>query len=129
MADKRRSPNQRTVSHIHKEPCNTKNIYARINKDALFAARRELSDGEFSLWIFFASQSEKLTDYDFGPTIIERELGIKKAKYTNAIEGLVEKGYLIPLEKKGYYDFYEVPKIIDEDKYNYVAPNGEKFSF
>lgn len=40
----------------------------------------------------FASQSEKLTDYDFGPTIIERELGIKKAKYTNAIEGLVEKG-------------------------------------
>lgn len=53
-----------------------------------------------------------MTDYDFGPTIIERELGIKKAKYTNAIEGLVEKGYLIPLEKKGYYDFTKFLKLL-----------------
>lgn len=129
MADKRRSPNQRTINHIHKEPCDTNNIYARINKEALFAARRELTDGEFSLWIFFASQSEKLIDYDFGPIIIEKELGIKRAKYTSAIDGLVKKGYLVPVERKGYYDFYEIPIDSGDDKYNYIAPDGEKFSF
>lgn len=126
MPDKRRSPNQRTINHIYKEPCDANNIYAKINKDALFRARRELTDGEFSLWIFFASQSERLTDYDFGPTIIEKELGIKRAKYTSAIDGLVQKGYLVPAERKGYYDFYEVPSNIE---YDYIAPDGEKFSF
>lgn len=100
MADKRRSPNQRTINHIHKEPCDTNNIYARINKEALFAARRELTDGEFSLWIFFASQSERLTDYDFGPTIIEKELGIKRAKYTSAVDGLVKRDIQFQLREK-----------------------------
>lgn len=102
------SPNQRTLVGVQKEPCDKEHIYARINKDALFEAIKNLNGGELSLWLYFASQSENIKNFAISPTTLNDSVGMAPKTYQRNFNGLVTKGYLLETSSN-HYKFYEIP--------------------
>lgn len=136
----RSSPNQRFLDCVHKEPRDKEHIYAAINKEALFEAMRSLPDGATLLWIYFASQSDSVTNFAISPTAIEQSIGMKKKQYDNAMTCLIERGYLVEVKEK-HFEFYEKPSSSERIMKNsctsqgtmknntFVAADGKEFEF
>ena len=109
------NPNQRlinigTIENGRKEPCNISNIYARVNKEAMFNAMKELTPTNFLVWLYLASQKEGVT-LAFSPTYVSEETGIKKASIQEGIRVLIRNNYLVQRgEHSNIYDFYEKPR-------------------
>lgn len=109
------NPNQRlinigTIENGRKEPCNISNIYARVNKEAMFCAMKELTPTNFLVWLYLASQKEGVT-LAFSPSFVAEETGIKKSSIQEGIRVLIKNKYLVQRnEHSNIYDFYEKPK-------------------
>jgi hypothetical protein len=103
-------PNQKVISISGKAPCDTNNLYAKINKEAMFAAIQNLTPSNFEVWLYLASQQNNYT-FAFSPSAVSDETGIKKSTLQEGIRVLIRERYLIPRgEKSNVYDFYELPK-------------------
>lgn len=110
--------NQRVISigsmkDNRKALCDTDNIYAKINKEALFNVMKDLSPVNFQVWLYLASQRENYT-FPFYPSYVELETGIKKSSLQEGIRVLIDKGYLIQRENSNIFDFYEVKRVKEE---------------
>lgn len=104
------TPNQRIISIVGKEKCDSENIYAKINKEALIEAMKDLTPTTYKVWIYLASQQANYT-FSFSPSAIEKETNIKKSSIQESIRQLINKNYLIQRnDNSNIYDFYEIPR-------------------
>lgn len=106
-------PNQKEIT-VHKEPCDQQNIYAKINKKAMYQAMKNYSGRKapsFELWCYIAS-SQSGRVFVLSPTAIEAEIGMGVDAYRTAVKNLIDDGYLVLKndETNTKYDFYEVPR-------------------
>lgn len=84
-------PNQKKVT-ISKEPCDTVNVYAKINIEALRRAMCQLKPSELKLWLYL---SRNINGRVFDLSQVDCEsYGLKKDAYHDAVNGLIAKGYL-----------------------------------
>lgn len=100
--------NSKYLNKIHKAPCDNENIYCKVNKEAMFNAMKELSGVEFELWLFCASQSEKLNHFEFGPAGVGSITGITESSFKRGKRALIDKGYLV--EDGNLLEFFEIPR-------------------
>lgn len=117
MANYKTVPNQKVVK-VNKEVCNKQNIYATINITAMEKAAQELAAGAFKLWVYFAKNQH---GYEFALSSkeIEANFGIKIKQYNNAVDELIEKGYLVQQGESNSYLFMEsavIPKGNNENE-------------
>lgn len=98
-------PNQKTVK-IEKEVCNKQNLYAAINLQAMESAAINLDAGAFKLWCYFAKNQN---NYEFALSSkdVAESFGIKIKQYNNAVNELMEKGYLVNTKGNNYV-FHEI---------------------
>lgn len=98
------------VAEVKKEPCDTDNIYAKINIEAMQLAMKDLTPVQFQVWLYFAKNQAGYV-FAVSPAAALNEFGIKKDSFQKAKTVLKEKGYLVPNPAKGknYYVFYEKP--------------------
>lgn len=106
-------PNQKEIT-VHKEPCDLENIYTKINKKAMFQAMKNYSGRKapsFELWCYIAS-SQPGRVFVLSPEAIKTEIGMKEDAYRNAVNNLIDDGYLVLKndETNTRFDFYEIPR-------------------
>ncbi|MGN0106709.1 MAG: hypothetical protein ACI4A5_03295 [Hominilimicola sp.] len=104
-------PNQKKIK-INKEICDSTNLYATINLDALNAAMKDLTKiGTFKLWMYLSKNQD---GYEFDLSCVDcGTWGIKKDAYHNAVNELIDKGYLIK-DNQNRYIFRE-KKVVYEN--------------
>lgn len=117
-------PNQKEIT-VHKEACDTQNIYAKINKKAMYNAMKLYSGRKaptFELWCYIASSVPERV-FVLSQKAVENDIGMKEDAYRNAVNNLIEDRFLVrPDEnKKTIWEFYEVPrKSKEKDELNKV---------
>ena len=117
-------PNQKVVS-ISKAACNDaarENYYAKINLQAMGAAAQALEAGAFKLWVYFA-KNQNGYQFALSSKEVEASFGMKIKQYNNAVDQLIEKGYLVRGEGN-YYTFCEIPVNTKEDNEKCLIPKG-----
>ena len=102
-------PNQ-YVATVNKEPCDSNNIYAAINIEAMQLAMKDLTPVQFQVWLYFAKNRPGHT-FAVSPAAALNDFGIKKDSFQKSIRELKEKGYIVDDNTKGknHYMFYEKP--------------------
>lgn len=115
-------PNQKVV-RIKKETCDSNNKYAMINIEAVESAAQDLQAGAFKLWIYFAKNRNDFT-FALSSDDVKNTFGIKIKQYNNAIDELIEKGYLV-ITKGNNYEFNETPVITKEDNHVITKSNND----
>ncbi len=89
-----------------------KNNFTNIPNSSAIKAMSNLSGNEFKLWFYFMKNTNKyafaLSQVDVGKTT-----GVGKTSYHDCMKKLIEKGYLIKTGKGNFYNFYEVPKAMN----------------
>lgn len=103
------NPNQRSIT-THKEPTDEKNIYAKLNIEALKIAMSSLTPKAFELWVYLSKNQDNhffwLSKVDFLSWS-----NIKSSSYYEAFNELKRLGYLVEKDKSpNQFDFYEKPK-------------------
>jgi len=102
-------PNQKSIG-IYKAPCNSENLFAQINIEAMFNAMRQLKSTAFKLWLYFAANQNGYSFYLSGKHACG-VCGIGKTSYHEAFNELVDKYYLRQdTRNKNHYDFFEIPQ-------------------
>lgn len=100
-------PNQKVIT-ISKEPCDTDNIYCKINLNALKLALNALSPAEFKFWVYLAKNQN---NHVFALSQRDAEdWGTKQTTFHRNIKTFIDEGYLIGNEGSNHYTFYEIPK-------------------
>lgn len=118
--------NINTLANTHNSPPNC--LHIKINK------QEKYDDGEFykasrvgttaayqdlhksaalGLYLYF-NMNKNNFELDLFRVHVEKEMGIKKTAYYDALQTLKEKGYLVLREnqfgEESVYDFYEIPR-------------------
>lgn len=95
---------------ITKEKCDTDNIYAKVNIQAMNMAMKDLTPAQFEVWMYFAKNQAGYT-FAVSPAAALDECGIKKDTFQKAKQVLKDKGYLIENLAKGknHWIFKEIP--------------------
>lgn len=107
-------PNQRYVK-VNKKECSQKELYAKINIEAMNNAMRNLKPNAYKLWCYFAKNQDNyelwLSQLD-----VHEVTGMSESTYHRAFDELANKQYLIPANSSGrYYKFYEIPQVQEQD--------------
>lgn len=94
-------PNQKIVT-IKKEKCDKENLYAKINLQAMQKAMCDLKNkGSIKLWFYFAKNQPYHT---LELSWVECEKwGLKKDAYHDAVNDLIDKGYLQNIRGNEYF--------------------------
>jgi hypothetical protein len=104
------APNQKLV-RINKADCSQKDIYAKINKQAMLNAMRDFNGKKasgFILWSYLASNQNGY-ELALGNVALKNAIGMSKPAYDYAVGLLIEYKYLVK-ENGNIYNFYEIPK-------------------
>lgn len=115
-------PNQKHIT-VNKEKCNSDNLYAAINLNAMNNAAIALDAGAFKLWCYFAKNQNQYS-FELSSKAVERDFGIKIKQYNNAIKELTDKGYLVNTKGNNYI-FNEIAVITKEDNAVNTKSNNE----
>ena len=104
----RTSPNQKSV--ITKKTVSGAGApYGICNVAAVLNAAKRLSDRAFKLYIRMNIHQDGHT-YALSPAEILQSIGMSDKRYRDAVNELIEKGFLVQTEKsKSVYYFYELP--------------------
>ena len=99
------------IVEVHKEKCDTDNIYAKININAIQLAMKDLTPAQFEVWLYFAKNQAGF-EFAVSPAAALNDFGIKKDTFQKAKQVLKEKGYLIenPAKGKNHWIFKEIPE-------------------
>lgn len=97
--------NQKVIK-VCKANADADNVYGIINRKAAELAAHELSSGARLLWMYLAMNQDGYT-FALSQKAIERDWNIKRRQYHNAVQELVEKGYLVQ-QKGNCFDFVEM---------------------
>lgn len=102
-------PNQKIVG-INKQPCDTNNLYVKMNVDAIDNALMNLKQGSLlKVWMYFA-KNQNGYEFELSSKHVMAYCNITEKTYREAIKALIEKRYLVPrAEGSNKYDFYEIP--------------------
>lgn len=112
------NPNQKKINILKEGQaiCDETHYYLKAQKKAMFDAMKNLTPVNFQVWLYLASQ-KKDCDFWFSPTVISEETGIKKSSLQEGIRTLIREKYLIPRnDKSNIYDFYEIPRIEEQEE-------------
>ena len=103
-------PNQKVI--ITKKTCSDEqHVYSRDNVDAVLAAARILPDRAFKLYVSMNLHQDGYT-YGLSPVDIHGRIGFSEKKYRQAVDELIENGYLVEnAEGENVFTFYEAPHI------------------
>ena len=104
-------PNQKKIK-INKEICDSSNLYATINLEALHAAMKDLTKiGAFKLWMYLSKNQD---GYEFDLSCVDcGTWGIKRDSYHGAVNELIDKGYLVKNNQNRY--IFNEKKIVYEN--------------
>lgn len=105
-------PNQKKAQ-VHKEPCDKKNIYVCMNINALQYACKRFKPTELKVWIYFAKNQNNY-EFELSSAAVQEACNISDKSYREAIKTLIAERHLIQRGSSNYYDFYELPKEVDE---------------
>lgn len=109
------SPNQKTVV-TKKTESGAASPYGICNVSAVLTAAKELSDRSFKLYMRMNLHQDGHT-YALSPIEINGAIGMSDKRYRDAVNELIDKGYLVQSEKhKALYVFYEFPQL--DNKYS-----------
>ena len=109
------APHQKIV-RINKAECSSKEIYAKINKKAMYEAAKKLNGRKasaFIIWCYLASNQDGF-ELALSNTAVLDAVGVKTDAYDTAINILIEDGYLVN-QKGNIYNFYEIPRDKKQD--------------
>lgn len=109
-------PHQKVITVV-KTKTDEKNKYAKINIEAMEQAAINLEAGAFKLWVYFAKNQPGYS-FALSRQAIENNFGMKKKQYTNAINELINKEYLV-VSKGNHYNFNEIPENSEVSKDNH----------
>lgn len=116
--------NQKTIK-VQKEKCDSNNLYAMYNLEALQCASIDLKGEAFKLWMYLGKNQNGYTFALSKVDAIKWGVG-SKSSYDRAVKELIEKGYLVETSPN-HYDFFEIPKV--EEIMITVHKSGDEFSF
>ena len=108
MAVYKTVPNQKVIK-VNKAECNNackENYYARINLQVMERAAQALDAGAFKLWVYFA-KNQNGYEFALSSKDVEATFGMKIKQYNNAVDTLIEKGYLVRQGDSAHYTFNE----------------------
>ena len=95
----KRFPNQKSIRFIVSEKDNNGHYYSKYNNADLVKAQNTLSDSAFRLYIYigmFKEYSKKKERLNLSRQDAMESTGISSRAFTNAVNELQEKGYLVP---------------------------------
>lgn len=122
MANYKVVPNQKVVT-VSKQKCDKQHLYATINLEAMEQAAQALDAGAFKLWVYFA-KNQNGYEFALSSSAVQATFGMKIKQYNNAVDQLIEKGYLV-VQSGNQYAFNEKAVITKEDnEKNCVMPKG-----
>lgn len=115
----KRRVNQEFLCKIKKMRCDSQNLYAKINLEALEKAIENLTHNELKLWLYFASKNEKWTEM-ISPANISAHVNINDVRTVREVKArLKQKGYLRPTEENGNnLIFLDNPEYYDSQNIN-----------
>ena len=96
--------NQKII-RVVKADANKENIYAIFNKERLFEAMQKLTHNELKVYLYMLSNQDDYT-FALSTTDIANKTGANKRKIQEAINTLIEKGYIEPAIGNRY-EIYE----------------------
>lgn len=99
--------NQKIIYGSVLAPCDTTNLYMKINQEAAFAAMGNLTYAGFKMWLYL-SKNQAYHNFELSRAACQ-QVGIDKNAYYRGIDELIEKSYLIAESGNGYR-FYQVPQ-------------------
>lgn len=99
-------PNQKTVTIAERIKRDKEHLYSTSNLDALQYAMNNLKGESFKLWSYLNKNQDNYT-LELSQKACEL-WGIKKDAYYTGVKTLVEKGFLVEVEKDKFL-FYEKP--------------------
>ena len=108
----------------------TGNSFLQINSNEWTMASRALKDCAFRMYMYMCDNQHGYR-YGLSPSDVCQELGISERSYRNAVNELIEKGYLVEYTGKeklnyDYYMFYSTPlKYVSEKEYDYTVEKKE----
>ena len=88
---------------------NAQKQYARFDWESLEAAMKNLSHGGFRLWVYLCRNKDGF-EFGLSGAAVKEVTGISKTTYQNAVQELLNKGYLVWGKLKNGIDgliFYE----------------------
>ena len=104
------SPNQKSVI-TKKTISDAAHPYGIFNITATLNAAKQLSDRAFKLYVRMNLHQDGHT-YALSPAEIFQSVGMSDKRYRDAVNELIEKGFLVQTEKsKSIYYFYEFPTV------------------
>ena len=105
------------------------NKYLKQQKEAMFAAMKNLTPTNFEVWLYLASQKKDYT-FAFSPAAVTKETGIKKSSLQEGIRVLIKERYLIPrTEGSNVFEFYELPREEEEEQIEIHTNSGSQEEF
>lgn len=86
--------NQKAI-RVKRSLTDSQHYYTKINLEAAQVALSLLPGNAFKLWFWFCTNKD---NYEFGLSGVDtcKELNINRSTYNNAVEILIEEGYLRP---------------------------------
>lgn len=93
-------PNQKTVI-VQKTPTEAEQVYCKFDKEGLFRAVQELTHNELKVYLYLASNKDGYRAGLSTADIAERT-NANQRRVQSAVNGLIEKGYLIQLQNNEY---------------------------
>ena len=108
-------PNQKIVT-VHKAVVDEKNIYMRINKQAMMDACKALKGTELKAFLYLSSNQNNY-EMALSTEDMATQMDGSVRSYQTAVQGLIQKGYLVQ-DHKNRYDFYEVPNEVETTAVN-----------
>lgn len=111
-------PNQKVIT-IRKAPCDKKNPYGVINRDAVERASHELKQSGLLLWMYL-SLNQNGYEFALSNADVKAVWNMGRTQYNNAVNDLKEKGYLVNTEGNKW-DFLEYPPVATTAENSYLA--------
>lgn len=106
-------PNQMIIQEFNYEPCNEKDLYAKINLEALQHAMKDLpSLNALKLWLYLSKNKVGFGHLELSSADCINNWGLGKSQWKETKLVLIDRGYLVPLKvdkKTGWYKFIQNP--------------------
>lgn len=98
-------PNQKIITINPDGDFNKERLYAKIHLDTFQQAMKNLKSSDFKLWCYLVKNNPGYT-FELSCAAAQK-WGIGKTAYYEAVQGLIEKGYLKQRDaNSNLYDFF-----------------------
>lgn len=100
------APNQKTITTNKSSTVINGHYFTYMDKECMFEAMRNLKPNEFKMYIYLSMNKDQYTQA-LSTSYASEMVGANKRNIQDAINGLIEKGYLVQIGTSNEYNFYE----------------------